>query len=403
MAFAGAFETYSPTNTELNHGSMFRLRDDDMQVYWRNKNSAEFYKLLRFIRTGRTLEQPRFDFGMRDKAQPYVIVKTAALAGDVSIDVFNAYNCVAGDVLINARTKEQVRIDAVDDADTISTAAATGYGRGFANTTAAAMNAGDYLFKKGRVIAEKGTAPDANQQTPKSNFNYLEAWVKTIEVTKMQEATRMLDGVGQRDEQFMRKVWEMDEEINFSLFFGKRNLVYEAEGALYTMNGFDQQVHTHAFSGAGIAYPTWELFNEWISPTFDANSSSAEKAMFCGKNLFHVILNAARAVKIAPVQYLTTLGSTVTRIDVDGGSVDLVKDYKTFFGPLAGSGRLVDSAHVEFRPFNNFDRHIIPGVQANNEIMIEKDTVLQAGPFSLNHEDAHAKFDDFDGPFFSTV
>jgi hypothetical protein len=403
MAFAGAFETYSASNTELNHGSMFRIRDDDLQLYWHNKNSGEFYKLLRYLRTGRTLIQPRWDFGMRDKSAPYVIVKVAAGAADTSIDVFDAYNCVAGDVLENPRTKEQIRIDAIDDSDTISTAATTGYGRGFANTTGAAMVAGDYLFKLGRVIAEKGVAPTANQLAPTSDYNYVEAWAKTIQVTKMQEATKMLDGVGQRDEQYIRKIWELDEEINFALLFGKRNRVYEAEGTLYTLNGVDQQIRTNSFSGAGIAYPTWELFNEWISPSFDANSSSSEKVLFAGKNLRSVILNAARAVKISPVNYLTQLGSTVTRIDVDGGSVDIIPDYKSLTGPLSGSGFLLDMAHIEFRPYNEFDRHVIPNVQNNNEIMEIKDTVIQAGSLAMFHEKAHAKFNDFDGPFFDTV
>jgi len=402
MSFAGAAETYNATNTELNHGSMFRLRDDDMQIYWGNKNSAEFYKLLKFLASGRTLVQPRWDFGKNDKTKPYLIVKNDVASGGTAIDVFDAYNCVAGDVLYNSRTKEQIRLDAIDDADTVSVATTTGYGRGFGNTTAAAMRAGDYLHKRGRVMGEHGTAPAANNKMPTRDYNYCEWWVKTIQSGNVQESTRMLDGVGQRDETYMRKIWEMDEEINGALMFGKRNLVYNAtEASIYTMNGLDQQILTHAISGANVTNPTWELFNEWLSPTFDATSSSDAKVLFCGKNLYSVILSAARAVGISPQRYLTVLGSVVTRLDVDGGYIDIMKDYKTLNGPLSGDGFLVDSAHVEFRPFNNYNRHVITDVQDRDEIMIKKDTVIQAGSLALFHEESHATLKNFNGPFNS--
>lgn len=403
MSFAGAFETYSTSDTQLNDGSIFRIQDNDAQIYWKNRNSAEFYKFLQFIATGRTLTQPKWSFGKTDKSKPYVIVKADAALGDTSIDVFDAYNCVPGDVLHNPRTNEQIRVDAIDDSDTLSTASTTGYGRGFAGSTAAAMKIGDFLFKIGRVIAEKGVAPSANNVMPTSDFNYCEWWVKTIHSNKIQEQTVMLDGVGQRDETYMRKIWEMDEEINYAIYFGRRSRSYEAEGALYTMNGVDAQILTHVRSGYGIAYPTWELFNEWFSPTFEANSSSERKALFAGQNLFHLFLAAARAVNVQFSTYPTVLGSTVTAIDVDGGGVDIVKDYKSLQGPLAGDGFLIDSANVEFRQFSGFGRVVVPNVQANNELFEQKDTVVQAGSVALFHEEAHMRLRDFQGPFGTRV
>jgi len=209
----------------------------------------------------------------------------------------------------------------------------------------------------------------------------------------------MLDGVGKRDETYMRKVWEMDEEINYACFFGKRPRAYESEGALYTMNGVDQQIRTHVRSGAGIAFPTWELFNEWISPTFDDNSSSDSKVLFAGKNLYTSILSAARAVGIFPTSYLTKLGSVVTSIDVDGGSIDIMKDYKSLQGPLSGDGFIIDSANVELREFNGYGRVVIPEVQDNNDIFTQKDTIVQSASVALFHEGSHMRLKDFDGPF----
>lgn len=402
MSFAGAFETYNPNQTELNDGSIFRIRDIDAQLYWKNRNSAEFYKLMLAVSGGRTLTQPKWEFGKTDKSSPFVVVKLAATSGATSIDVYDAYNCVAGDVLHNPRTGEQLRVSAVTDSDTLAFASSTGYGRGFAGSTAAAVVVGDYLFKIGRVIAHSGVAPAANNVMPTHAFNYAEMWVKTIHVNKVQEQCSMLDGVGKRDETYMRKLWEMDEEVNYAMYFGRRMLAYEAEGALYTMDGIDQQIRTHVRSGSGIAFPTWEIFNEWFSPTFDANSSSDTKALFSGQNLFGCFLAAARAVGVAPSEYLTKLGSTVTTIQVDGGTVELVKDYKSLCGPLAGDGFLIDSANVEYRPFGNFGRAVVTDVQARNEILIAKDTIIQSGSVALFHEESHMRLRDFSGPFGST-
>lgn len=403
MSFPGAHETYSVDNPELNDGSIFRIRDIDLQLYWSNKNSAEFYKFLRSVPSGKTLMQPRWEYGETDKTKPFVVVKLDAASGATSIDVFDAYNVVAGDVLHNPRTGEHIRIDAVDDSDTISTAATTGYGRAFAGSTAAAMKVGDYLMKIGRVIAHNGLAPDVNNVMPTKNFNHVEFWVKGTHVNEVQGATRMLDGVGQRTEHYARKIWEQDEEINNALFFGKRSLAYEAEGPLYTMNGLDQQIHTHVRSGLGITHPTFELFNEWFSPSFDATSSSATKALFSGQNLYHVFLEAARAVGINPTSYLTRLGSTVTGIDVDGGSIEIVKDYKTLLGPLAGDGFLVDTRHVEFRPFNKYGRVVQTGVQDNDDLFNEKDVFIQAGSLAVFHEESHMRLRDFSGPFGTAI
>ena len=257
MSFPGAFSTYMTTDTGINDGTIFRVRDIESRVHWRNRNAAEFYKFLREVRRGPVATQPEHRWGEADKAPNYVVVKDAVDSSATAIDVFDAYQCVTDDVLYNTRTSEIIRIDAIDDEDTISVAATTGYGRGHQGSTAAAMRIGDRLIKMGIQLAEQGTAADSRGVTPTALWNYLEAQQKTWQVTTMQQNSQMLDGVGQIDELWMRSLWELDETSNTALYFSRRDRVDDAAGTLYSMNGLDQQIMSHAIDFSNIVFPTW--------------------------------------------------------------------------------------------------------------------------------------------------
>ena len=399
MAFAGAFSTYDATETALNHGTIFRIRSVDQQVHWRNTASSEFYKFLTNLPQGAPAIQVRHEWGETDKARNYVVVKADAASGATSIDVDDAYLCVADDALYNERTGEIVRIDAVDDADTISTAATTGYGRGFMGSTAAAMRIGDRLIKLGTLLAEEGTAADSTGVMPVDRWNYLEAWQKTWTVTKMQQDSVMLDGVGQIDEQYMRKLWEFSEEINAALWFSRRNRVVTAAGNLYTLNGFDQQVKTHVLDFSNIAVPNWTILNEMFSQLFQASASSMEKGFFCGQGAYTSFLNAARALNVGIETWDTLYGTRIQAVQVDGGTIHLIPDYRTFKGALSGSGRVVDMANIEFKQYMGWGRLVKQNVQPNDQPTIRKDMVMEAGTLEVRHEATHARVDGLSQAF----
>ena len=401
MSFPGAFTTYSTIDTALNDGQAVRVRDIEAVVHWRNRNTAEFAKFLNAARSGAKPGQVKHEWVETDKAPNFLIVKGACNSSAKSIDVFDAYQAVAGETFINDRTDEIIRIDAVDDADTVSTEATTGYGRGADGSTAAAMQIGDRLIKMGNTLAEEGTAADSRGVTPTELWNYLEGFQKTWQVTQMQQDSVMLDGVGQIDEAYMRSLWEMDEEVNAALWFSRRNRVVRADGTLYTMNGFDQQVKTHAIDLSNVVAPTWEVFNERFSPAFDANASSGEKNVFCGQAAYNGLVAAARAVGIREENLETLWGTEVMVLRVDGGTLNVIKDYRTFKGALSGSARVVDPAHVEYLPF--WPRVVIPNVQNRNQPTVRKDMAMLAGTLVVRHEDCHMRVDGLGGSAFANV
>lgn len=398
-AFSGPFSTYNSVETALNHGTIFRIRDVESSVNSRNNNGAEFYQLLSSARTGDSATEPRVEWGETDKNPNYLVVKTAATSGATDITVTDAYQAVAGDQMRNDRTGELIRIDAVDDADTISTDSATGYGRGFAGSTAAAMVAGDRLIKMGNVLAEEGKAADSRNGTPTPFWNYIQPFQKTWTATKLQNSSDMLDGVGQFNAATLASAWELDEEVNATLWFGRRNMVVAADGNLYTMNGFDQQVKTYAFDFSNIAVPSWTMLNEAFSPMFQSGASSNEKMFFCGQGAYSSFTQAARAQGIKFENYETLNGTNVKMIEVDGGTIHLVKDYRTFKGSMSGSGRIVDMSNIEISIYNGWDRMVIPNVQDNDQPTVRKDMAMQALTLKVKFEDTHGIVDGLSTAF----
>ena len=290
-------------------------------------------------------------------------------------------------------------MSAITDSDTIASTG-TGYGRGFGGTTAAAVVAGDRLIKIGALLEEKGTAVEGYDRLPTQRENYISILTKTIESGNLQGATMMLDGIGKVDETTMRKVWEFDEEFNMHLYTSTKQRLDTSSGPLYSMDGFDAQVMTHQFDMAGLPTPDWSTYNEMFSPLFGATDSSDVKTAFCGQNAYQSVVSAARNVGVHPEKYLSELGSEVTAINVDGGTIQLVKDYQSFWGAdMAGDMRIVDARLVEYRQMKTFGRSFIPNVQDNNEIMIKKTAMVQAGSLKVSNEWCHGIVTGISGPY----
>jgi len=405
MALPGALRTYDSTGMlQYNYGvDVFRVRDIELMVPWKRKNSAEFYKFGTNTRNGATLAQPKCEFGMsRDKYPDALVVKAAAASGDTTITVYDAYLCIPGMRLVNDRTGEHVRVDSVTDANTLSVAATTGYGRGFAGSTAAAMVVGDTLRFTTNLLAELGKAPDVRRKAAApGRWNYAEFWRAAWSTSTMQDNTIMLDGVGKIGESEMLEMWSFQEGVNAAMWLGRRYMVETSEGPLYVMDGFDAQVNKYSRDLSNISSAPWQFWNELFLPVFNEPNSASSKDLYCGPNVHASFVNSARAVGIKPEHFETLWGTEVTSVTIDDGyTINLVKDYEFFKGARAGEGRLVDGADVEFRPFAGWEQKVIPDVQDNDQKgIVQKNMILEGGTLIVRHPELHMKLSGFNGPF----
>lgn len=398
----GPFTTYDATATALNDGGIFRVRDIEPDIPFKRPYSAMFYKFLSAVPHGRVATQDKVLFGEQEKELNFVTVNAPTAYNATSITVTDAYNCVAGDKLINWRTGEIVRLDAVDSATVISTAETTGYGRGFNGSTAAAMRIGDRLYKMGNALTERGRTPDVVSKQPVEAFNYCSFYIAAVSNTKQQENSVMLGNFGNMNDQMANKLFAFREQINTDLYKGRRALTVVSAAAahdsgggnLYQMNGFDAQVHTHSHDLSGVTQMTYELWNEILSPLFD--NDSGDRFMNCGKNVMASIHNTARG-NVTPVVYPSILeGVNITAIKVDGGTVNLVPDYD---GLPPGSARVWHPGFVEYREREGYGEQWIMNTKIPTQVQENVHTLMAGGTLIVRNEECHAKIDGVGGPF----
>lgn len=404
----GPFITYDATagQTILNTDGIFRIRDIDPDIPFKRPYSALFYKFLMAVPHGRTAIQDKVQWGEQEKQPNFLTVNatTAATTGtDSAITVTNAYNSVPGDKFINWRTGELIRIDAVDGPTAISTnGTVAGYGRGFAGSTGVAMRIGDRLYKMGNALTEKGRTPLTIAKLPTEAYNYCSYYIAAVGVGKLQENSAMLGNFGKMSEQEANEMFTFREKINVDLWKGRRTLAVvtaasahdSGGGNLYQMNGFDQQVVTHAFDLSGVGQMTWELWNEILSPVFD--NDAGDRFLYCGKNVSASLKSTARGNVVPNVYPSIIEGVNVTAISVDGGTVHVVPDYD---GLPPGSARLVHPSFVEYREREGMTEQWIKNTKLPTQVMEEVDTLLAGGTLIVKNEETMAKIDNVGGPF----
>lgn len=398
----GPFLTYDATagQTALNAGSIFRMLDLEPSIEFKRPYDAVFYKFLNAVNHGKLATQEKVEWGEQEMLANYVTVSAATGASDTSITVTNAYNCVPGDKLYCWETDEMIRLDAIDSATVISCAAVTGYGRGFAGTTSAAMKAGYRLYKMGNALTERGRTPQAINKMPVPFYNYNSYYVSAVEAVKAQENSIMLGNFGKISERMMNVVFEQRRNVETDLWKGKRTLVVvtaaaahdSGGGPLYQMNGFDQQVVTHAHDLTKVTQMTYELWCEILGPLFTIDSR--DRQMYCGANVTASLMNTARGNTVFD-QYRSVIeGVNVTAIKVDGGTVHVIPDHD---GLPPGSARVVLSDNVEYREREGMSEQWVMNTQLPTQVRDITHTFMCGGTLVVHNEETMAKIDGLGG------
>ena len=327
---------------------LLRINDVDPMFTMLNDGSALFYRLLTMYGSEEAASQPQYHFFNDDIYASETNINNGAgySASDTSIVVDDAIGVANAHAAIR-RTGEIIRITSA------STTTWTVV-RGVEGSTAAAILDNDEVVLLGGVLPERGAANGGIVQLPTKVQNYVSFFSQSVSSSSLQEATEMLNGVGQMQGEFQKMTLWLMRQMDKALRYSKKDVNTDFAGsgkAAYFTAGLEEYVTTNTeLTVDGL---TWYDFNTAFNAAFLPTNSSPTKTLICSQTAFSAINKVAYDRWTANPAFEATLGATMGQIVLDGGGViDVVLD-KYGFGTQGKQGYLLDLPYVKTKEMAN--------------------------------------------------
>lgn len=270
----------------------------------------------------------------------------------------SAYIFTVGDVIKNARTGENMLVDTIASATTITVAAA---GRAFGTTAAAAGVAGDGLFIIGNANEENGGARSVNSTRSTPQTNYTQIFKTTIALSNTEKEANLYGG---KDLPYQRakKGTEHALDIERAFWWGQKTSTTGVQGhpkrgtggVLEFINSGNSYVQNQ---GGPLTAPD---FNTFLREGFTYGNDT--KCVFAGGIVLQAINEIARGqILMAPVS--TTYGMKVSTWVTAFGTVNVVHN-PLFVQDYAGYAFMMDMESFSYRFMNNRDTALQTNIQA---------------------------------------
>jgi len=375
-----------------DNDQFFRIRDIDQQIKELNMDGGIFYKVLNMLPSETPASQVKYEWAEDDVPAVSTKINNAsgysAVATGLTVD--DSLGLIVNSIVQVAETKEIMYVTAVPTSTTITVV------RGFSGSTPAAISDNDTLLFHGDQLPERAVANVNNGSTPTQFYNYIQRWSSGVQVTDIQNAIEMLDGVGQMPREIVRQTIKMKRQINNALIRGRRNAIVSPvsadDGFVYTTQGFEGYITTNELDLASDnGNLSWEAINSFANPLFTATSSSPSKMVLCGEILFSAFTKLAFD-RFQPATFEPTLGATLQTIMTDqGGKLDIVLDKYGFpAGPTSGEGIVIDLAHVTLKELQGQPLTWRANVE-NNNAHVRQDELWGTASLKLSHESTMGK------------
>lgn len=294
-----------------------------------------------------------------EQIHEYAVTASAAfLATDTVITINDATVVKVGDILMNMRTLEKMRVTAVNvSANQITVT------RAFGTTAAAAGNAGDKLLCIGSAYGEGTGAPTAISFNPNARVNYCQIFKESIFLTgtAMKTALRTGDPLANDRARALRRIAIKMER---AFIFGEPKLATDANGQpLRTTAGllyFIPAGNVVDFS-AGVTEKAWDEALEKIF-TYGNN----EKLALCGPRALTTVTRMAKlrgTINLVPTDQ--TYGLRLAEYISAHGTLYLLRHPLFAKTPeLSGNMLIVDPPFLVYRYLEGRDLSLLENVQA---------------------------------------
>lgn len=261
------------------------------------------------------------------KAMTFIVSTLAAgvLVGDATITVPSTTGMVAGMVLHNPRTKENVRVTAVNSGVQIAVS------RAFGRNAAAAMNIGDTLIQVGTAFEEGSNRPSARRLTTTYVPNYTQIFRNAWALTDTARASYAEMGISNVAESKNDCAMFHSVDIESAMIWGQPTMdttqatpVHATQGVLDALNQYaPANVNT---AGATTNYDQLVAFME---PAFQYSTNLGDGKMrvaFCDQVAMRVLNQIGRKsgqLMISTAE--TSFGMRFSKFEFYKGTINLIE------------------------------------------------------------------------------
>lgn len=272
------------------------------------------------------------------------------------------------DIIKVPRTNEIMRV--VSKANDVLTVT-----RGFGETEASNLNAGDDLLIIGNARVEGGLGADPLSTITATRFNYTQIFKTAVQVSKTQEATELYGG-GDRAYQRMKKGIEHMEDLERAFIFGEKSEHYGSGEVVRTTGGvLSFMTDSPILEVASPEAFTQGALDEFLEDAF--RYGSQKKTLFASSRLITRI-NEWALGKLQVEIGEKTFGLATTTYVSPHGVLNIVK-HPLFEGPYNGMGLILDLDNIKFRPLKGRDTKLETNIQPNDADYYKDQYLTEAG------------------------
>lgn len=265
--------------------------------------------------------------GYFSKTMTFVTITLGAgvLIGATSIDVPSTVGLTVGMVLYNTRTRENVRITAITDGDTIAVT------REFGRVAAAAMNIGDKLLHVGSAFEEGSNRPVARRLTTTHIPNYTQIFRNAWALTDTARASYAEAGISNIAENRKDCMMFHSVDIESAIIWGQPKMDTTGSTPIHATQGVIDAMEQYAPANTNTASSTtsYSQLVTLVEPAFQYSTDMANpksRVAFGDAQAMKVLTDIGRkSGDISIMQSETSFGMQFTQMKLYKGTINLVE------------------------------------------------------------------------------
>lgn len=299
-------------------------------------------------------------------------------------------NLVPGDLLLVEKADATTYDNEIIEVTAVASDTAVTIARGAAGTTAASIPNDAYLTKIGNVYGEGTGAPNASTRNPNKNYNFVQIFKTSYELTESAKKTKTRTGDPLKNDK-KRKMFDHSVAMEWAFLLGRRSETTGSNGKPKRTTG---GLRSFLSTNVTIFNNNFDedTFMDAILPVFNyASGAGDERLILCGNQALMTLNKVARDSASSNINHTETVklyGMQLQRWILPQGSVYLKTHPLLNTHPVYSKSMFViDPSSLKYRHFR--DTKPQDNIQANDSDT-EKGQWLSEVGLEVHHESTMA-------------